>query len=49
VTDADVVLGRIDPARFAGSRIQLDLPAAERAIEHAVALPLGAPNAIKLS
>jgi N-methylhydantoinase A len=41
VTDADVVLGRIDPERFAGSRIQLDLPAAERAIESAVALPLG--------
>ena len=41
VTDADVVLGRIDPERFAGSRIALDVPAAEAAITSHVAEPLG--------
>jgi len=33
VTDANVVLGRIDPANFLGGRMQLDSGAAHRAIE----------------
>ena len=33
VTDADVVLGRLQPQSFAGGRMQLDSAAAERAIE----------------
>ncbi len=32
VTDADVVLGRIDAERFAGGRLRLDVDAAERAV-----------------
>jgi N-methylhydantoinase A len=32
VTDADVVLGRIDPRKFSGGRIVLDAAAAERAV-----------------
>src|SRR5258706_8558108 len=32
VTDADVVLGYLDPDNFAGGRIKLDKPAAEAAI-----------------
>ena len=45
VTDADVVLGRIDPTRFAGSRMELDLAAAEAAITRDVAEPLGVRTA----
>ena len=41
VTDADLVLGRINPGRFLGGKMQLDLAAAERAIEAKVAKPLG--------
>ena len=41
VTDADVVLGRIDPENFAGGKIRLDAGRALRAIEHGVAAPLG--------
>lgn len=41
VTDAHVVLGTLDPARFLGGRIELDAPAARRAIELHVARPLG--------
>ena len=41
ITDADVVLGRIDPRRFAGGRIALDVEAARRAISNEVAEPLG--------
>jgi glycosidase len=37
VTDADLVLGRINPGRFLGGKMQLDLAAAERAIEAKVA------------
>jgi N-methylhydantoinase A len=33
VTDADVVLGKIDPATFSGGRMALDAAAAKRAIE----------------
>ena len=31
VTDADVVLGRIDPAAFSGGKMDLDVPSAKRA------------------
>ncbi|MDA7947722.1 MAG: hydantoinase/oxoprolinase family protein [Hyphomicrobiaceae bacterium] len=36
VTDADVVLGRIDPANFAGGKIMLDQKQAENAITPAI-------------
>lgn len=42
VTDADVVLGLIDPDRFLGGRMRLDRDAAVRAVER-VAGPLGLP------
>jgi N-methylhydantoinase A len=41
VTDADVVLGLINPSTFLGGRKQLDRDAAERAIREHVAEPLG--------
>src|SRR5206468_5400951 len=41
VTDADVVLGRIDPAYFAGGTIKLSLDAAGAAVDHAVGSKLG--------
>jgi len=41
VTDADTVLGRIDPKRFAGGRMPLDLDRARRAIGEAVGGSLG--------
>jgi N-methylhydantoinase A len=41
VTDADVVLGFIDPAYFLGGNMGLDREAAERAIRTHVAEPLG--------
>ena len=40
VTDADVVLGRIDPDNFAGGTIPLDAAAARTAIDQAVGAPL---------
>jgi N-methylhydantoinase A len=40
VTDADLVLGRIDPTGFSGGRMALDRDAAEVAIRHEVAEPL---------
>lgn len=40
VTDADLVLGRIDPARFAGGRIALSPEASEAALETAIGEPL---------
>ena len=40
VTDADVVLGYIDPARFLGGDMALDRDAAEQAIQRQVATPL---------
>ncbi len=40
VTDADVVLGRIDPARFAGGKIGLDPLLARRAVLTDIGLPL---------
>lgn len=39
VTDADLILGKLDPDNFAGGTMQLDLPAAERALQ-SVAGPL---------
>ena len=41
ITDADIALGRIDPRRFAGGKIALDVEAARRAIATRVAAPLG--------
>jgi N-methylhydantoinase A len=41
VTDADTVLGRIDPKRFAGGRMPLDPDRARRALDEAVGRPLG--------
>jgi N-methylhydantoinase A len=40
VTDADVVLGRIDLARFAGGKIALDPALALRAVTEAIGAPL---------
>jgi N-methylhydantoinase A len=40
VTDADLVLGRIDPEGFSGGRMALDRPAAEAALDAALAGPL---------
>ena len=40
VTDADVVLGRIDPAAFSGGRMRLDTEAAQAAVERGVGKPL---------
>ncbi|MBV9325480.1 MAG: hydantoinase/oxoprolinase family protein [Chloroflexi bacterium] len=41
VTDANLVLGRLNPAFFLGGEIQLDAEAARRAIAEHVATPLG--------
>jgi len=41
VTDADLVLARLDPAFFAGGRMPLDVDAARGAIEERIAGPLG--------
>ncbi|MDX3905180.1 MAG: hydantoinase/oxoprolinase family protein [Pigmentiphaga sp.] len=41
VTDANLVLGRLSPERFLGGQMPLDVEAAHRAIETAVAVPLG--------
>jgi N-methylhydantoinase A len=40
VTDADLLLGRIDPTGFSGGRMELDRAAAEMAIRQDVAEPL---------
>ncbi|MEN3534679.1 hydantoinase/oxoprolinase family protein [Microbispora sp. ZYX-F-249] len=40
-TDAQVVLGRVDPARFLGGEMTLDVEAARRAVATHVAEPLG--------
>jgi N-methylhydantoinase A len=42
VTDCHLVLGRLDPENFLGSRMQLDVDAAERAIQTRIAEPIGA-------
>ncbi|MCG3169363.1 MAG: Acetophenone carboxylase gamma subunit [Pseudomonadales bacterium] len=41
VTDADVVLGYLDPQAFLGGRMKLDRALAERAIRRRIAEPLG--------
>jgi N-methylhydantoinase A len=41
VTDANVVLGRVDPVAFAGGTIQLDFQKAESAILARIGTPLG--------
>ncbi|MFQ5535532.1 MAG: hydantoinase/oxoprolinase family protein [Sphingomonadales bacterium] len=40
-TDANLVLGYLDPGFFAGGKISLDLEAARRAIDEHVATPMG--------
>ncbi len=45
VTDADLVLGYLDPDSFLGGAMSLDLPAAEAAIERDVAGPAGLATA----
>jgi N-methylhydantoinase A len=40
VTDADVLLGRIDPTRFAAGRIALDAHQARAALHHEIGSPL---------
>jgi N-methylhydantoinase A len=40
VTDADLLLGRIDPTGFSGGRMALDRAAAEQAVQREVADPL---------
>ena len=41
VTDAHLVLGRLDPDNFLGGRMALDVAAARRVIEDKIAKPLG--------
>jgi len=41
VTDADLMLGKLDPAEFAGGRMKLDVPGAAASIERTVGTPLG--------
>ncbi len=41
VTDADLVLGILDPSHFLGGRLEIDAEGAARAIEERVARPLG--------
>ena len=41
VTDADVVLGRIDPGQFAGGTMRLNSESAELALKRLVGTPLG--------
>ena len=41
VTDANLVLGRLNPERFLGGELKLDVAAARRAIEERIAAPLG--------
>jgi N-methylhydantoinase A len=45
VTDGDVVLGRIDPANFAGGKIVLDAAAAQKAVADNIASALGMDDA----
>ena len=41
VTDADLILGRIDPGRFHGSRLALDAKAAGNSLDRDVGAPMG--------
>jgi N-methylhydantoinase A len=45
VTDADVVLARLDPDFFAGGRMRLDVETARSAIEERIARPMSLPVA----
>src|SRR6202048_1414729 len=44
ITDANVVLGRLDPANFLGGQMQLDAEGARRGIADKIAGPLGVGN-----
>ncbi|MBL8690137.1 MAG: hydantoinase/oxoprolinase family protein [Rhodospirillaceae bacterium] len=46
VTDADVVLGRIDPSRFAGGKMPLDAGKAAAALGKHVGKPLGLSDSV---
>jgi N-methylhydantoinase A len=46
VTDADLLLGRIQPAFFAGGTLAIDSDAARRALEAEVGAPLGLSGAL---
>ncbi|MGE3244804.1 MAG: hydantoinase/oxoprolinase family protein [Beijerinckiaceae bacterium] len=41
VTDADLVLGKLDPSYFAGGRMKLDSERAKAAVDDAIGAPLG--------
>jgi len=41
ITDANLVLGRLNPANFLGGEMRLDLNAAQNAIAERIAVPLG--------
>lgn len=41
VTDANLVLGRLNPANFLGGEMKLDVAAAQRAVAERIATPLG--------
>ena len=41
VTDANLVLGRLNPDRFLGGELRLDVAAARAAIVERIAAPLG--------
>ena len=41
ITDANLVLGRLDPNDFLGGEMELDAPGAERGIQEKIAAPLG--------
>lgn len=41
ITDANLVLGRLNPANFLGGEMQLDIGAAKRAVAECIATPLG--------
>lgn len=40
VTDGDVVMGKVDPARFAGGSVALDIEASEKVVASDVGLPM---------
>jgi len=41
VTDANLVLGRLNPGNFLGGEMQLDIAASKRAVSEGIAAPLG--------
>jgi N-methylhydantoinase A len=52
VTDANLVLGRLNPGNFLGGEMKLDVDAAERAVERRIAAPLeytGENGAIRMA